>query len=33
MIIHEPVDTGNYSEANIEILVEKVRNLIEGSLE
>ena len=33
MIIHEPVDTGNYSEANIEILVEKVRNLIESSLE
>jgi 1-acyl-sn-glycerol-3-phosphate acyltransferase len=33
MIIHEPVDTAGYTEANIEILIEKTRNIIEGSLE
>jgi len=33
MIIHEPIETGSYSEANIEILVDKAKNIIEGAME
>lgn len=33
MIIHEPIETGSYTEANIEILMEKSRKVIEGAME
>lgn len=33
MVIHEPILTGSYSEANIENLMDKTKNIIEGSME
>lgn len=33
MIIHEPIATSSYTEANIDILMDKARNIIEGAME
>lgn len=32
MIIHEPIETSQYTDANIEILMDKTRNIIEGAM-
>lgn len=33
MIIHKPIEIGAYTEANIELLMERARNTIESSLD